>query len=156
MKIALSFLFLLLSVSISFGSAEDEIRKLIDDYAMSVNKLDLDLAESIWSQEEAISFIQPRGHQKSWEDVRKNFYLGAMDNFSERDLKIKTLSIRLLSDTSAWGDFYWEFNATFKKDGKEIKTEGRESQVWKKEQGVWKIVHVHYSGMPVTGEREGF
>ncbi len=138
-----------------FGGEEDELRKLIDDYARSVNELDLELAASIWSHGEGISFIQPRGHQKGWEEVRKNFYLGAMSNFSERDLQVKNVSIRILGEDTAWGDFYWDFYATFK-DGKKIHTEGRETQIWKKEQDVWKIVHVHYSGMPVTGEREGF
>jgi len=132
-----------------------EIHKLIEDYANSVDRLDRELAKSIWSQTEDISFIQPRGHQKGFEEVWKTFYLRAMGAFSKRELRIKDVSIRLLGDNSAWGDFYWDFYATFK-DGKKIHGTGRETQVWKKEQGVWKIVHVHYSNMPVTGEREGF
>lgn len=155
MKISLFFLCLALFLSPCFGGEEDELRKLIDNYAQSVDRLDLDLAQSLWSQKEAISFIHPKGHQKDWEEIRKRFYLGAMSNFSKRALRIKNVSIRLMDDNSAWGDFYWDFDATFK-DGKKIHTEGRETQIWKKEQGAWKIVHVHYSGMPVTGEREGF
>ena len=81
--------------------------------------------------------------------------MGAMGNFKTRDLVLKNITIRILSDNTAWSDFYWDFNATFK-DGRPIQTSGRETQVWKKETDGWKIVHVHYSGMPITGEREGF
>ena len=78
-----------------------------------------------------------------------------MGNFKTRDLVLKNVNIRILSEDAAWSDFYWDFNATFK-DGTPIQTSGRETQVYKKEPDGWKIVHVHYSGMPVTGEREGF
>jgi len=37
-----------------------------------------------------------------------------------------------------------------------IATHGRETQVYRKVDGAWRLVHVHYSGMPVTGERLGF
>lgn len=156
MKCLCIFLFSVLLTSTTFGDEREELRKLVDKYADSVNRLDLTLATSIWSQSAEVTFIQPRGHQKGWDQVRNNFYLGAMNNFSQRDLKVENLSIQLLGDDSAWGEFYWEFNATFKKDGQKITSKGRETQVWKKESDGWKIVHVHYSNMPVTGEREGF
>jgi len=156
MKFALTIFLSFFICLASWANQEDEIRKLVENYAKSVNTLDMDLAGSIWSQSEDVTFIQPRGHQKGWDHIKNHFYLGAMNNFSKRDLKVKNLSIRMLSDNSAWGEFYWEFNATFKKDGKPLQSKGRETQVWKKEKGSWKIVHVHYSSMPVTGEREGF
>ena len=156
MKLVITLVFALLVHCTASADMKEDIEKLVDDYAKSVNSLDMELAASIWSQSDEVTFIQPRGHQKGWEDVRNNFYLGAMNNFSKRELKVKNLVIRELSDNSAWGEFYWEFNATFKKDGKPLKSEGRETQVWKKENGAWRIVHIHYSSMPVTGEREGF
>ena len=156
MKTTSLFLTFSLLFSTAFAGGEEELRKLVDDYAASVNELDMDLAASIWSRTDDVTFIQPRGHQRGWDQVKNNFYLGAMNNFSQRDLKVSDLKVQLLGEDAAWGEFYWEFNATFKKDGQEISSKGRETQVWKKEQGRWKIVHVHYSGMPVTGEREGF
>jgi hypothetical protein len=42
-----------------------------------------------------------------------------------------------------------------KHDGSPLKTEGRETQVLRKTDGRWELVHVHYSGMPATGKREG-
>jgi ketosteroid isomerase-like protein len=42
--------------------------------------------------------------------------------------------------------------AKLRKDGSPIATHGRETQVNRKLQGAWRLVHVHYSGMPVTGE----
>ena len=146
----------ILAIPASLGSDEAELRQLVEDYASSVKTLDMDLAESLWSQSAEISFIQPRGHQRGWDRIRERFYLGAMSNFSERNLSVTDLSIRLLDENAAWGEFYWTFNGVFKKNGEKIETRGRETQVWRKENGSWRIVHVHYSGMPVTGEREGF
>lgn len=54
-------------------------------------------------------------------------------------------------------EFYWVFDAIFSGENpQEIQTKGREKQVVKKFGDEWKLVHVHYSNMPVTGEREGF
>ena len=156
MKSVLNIFLSLVFLTPVLADDEAELRKLVDDYARSVQLLDMDLVASIWSQSEEVTFIQPRGHQKGWDQVKNNFYLGAMNNFSQRDLKVTDLKVHLLNDEAAWGEFYWEFNATFKKDGQKITTKGRETQIWKKEGDTWKIVHVHYSGMPVTGEREGF
>jgi ketosteroid isomerase-like protein len=155
MKTLLISLFSILFLSNTNGSEEKDLRELVNSYVKAVEELDLELAKSIWSQDEKISFIHPKGHQKSWKEIREGFYLGAMGSFGERKLAVKDLEIHILDDVTAWGVFYWEFNATFK-DGKKITTKGRETQVWKKEDGGWKIVHVHYSGMPVKGEREGF
>jgi ketosteroid isomerase-like protein len=76
-------------------------------------------------------------------------------NFSKRSLKVREVTIHVLGD-AAWAEFYWTFDATRKKDGKEIQTKGRETQVLNKTKQGWRIVHVHYSGMPVTGEGQGF
>lgn len=146
----------LLPPSNSLGSDHAGIEELLDKYVEAVETLDKELAQSIWIQSDDVTFIQPRGHQKGWEQVWNNFYLGAMGNFSERELLLKNLSIHSLGEDSAWVEFYWDFNATFRKDGKKISTQGRETQVLKKEKDGWKIVHVHYSNMPVEGEREGF
>jgi len=134
MKKALALLIFIIILSTACGSESDALHKLVEDYTQSVNRLDLNLAQSIWSQIDDVSFIYPRGHQKGWEEIRQSFYLGAMSNFSKRDLRIKNLSIRLIDENSAWGDFYWDFSAIFK-DGKRIKTEGRETQIWKKAAG---------------------
>lgn len=156
MKKIVTFLFVCVFSIISFAqTAEDDIKKVLDDYAMILESLDMELAEKVWATQDDISFIQPRGHQKGWQQIRDNFYLGAMNNFSARELIFKEINIRVLSTDTAWADLYWDFEATFK-DGTDVQTAGRETMVLKRETNGWKIVHVHYSGMPVTGEREGF
>ena len=57
---------------------------------------------------------------------------------------------------AAWVEFYWDFVAKFKTGGTPLNTKGRETQIFRKLDGGWRLVHVHYSGMPVGGEREGF
>ncbi|ABG42400.1 conserved hypothetical protein [Paraglaciecola sp. T6c] len=146
----------LLLISSATLANDAEIKSLLNKYAKSVDTLDMDLAQSIWSQKEGLSFIQPRGHQKGWKQIKNNFYLGAMANFSTRELTLKNISINMLDENTAWAEFYWDFNAVFAKDGHKITTEGRETQVYKREQDGWKIVHVHYSGPAVTGARQGF
>ena len=131
------------------------LRELIQAYTDSVGSLDMQAAERIWSTGADTSFIHPRGHQVGWEDIKQAFYLETMGRFKQRELKAHGISIRQMTPTTAWGDFYWNFEATLE-DGSSITTAGRETQIWQKVGGQWKIVHVHYSGMPVTGEREGF
>jgi ketosteroid isomerase-like protein len=75
-------------------------------------------------------------------------------NFSERKLAVKDVAIHSYGDT-AWAEFYWDFVARLRKDGTSVTTHGRETQLYRKIDGQWRLVHVHYSGMPVTGERRG-
>jgi ketosteroid isomerase-like protein len=85
------------------------------------------------------------------------FYEATMrDRFTARKLQVRDIAIRILGDT-ALAEFYWTFDATFRDDGSPLRTKGRETQVFRRGGSVgWTIVHVHYSTMPVTGNREGF
>ncbi len=138
-------------------SAEgDEIGRMIAKYATSVDEADTTLASQIWSDSPEVSFIHPLGHEHGLEQIKQNVYRHLMgDTFSERKLSIHDISAHVYEET-AWAEFYWDFAAKFRKDSSRITTHGRETQVYRKEQGRWRLVHVHYSGMPVTEERKGF
>jgi len=155
---------LLVAVTLAAGtlgagsSAEEEatIRGLIATYARSIDAADANLGSTIWAQTPDVSFIYPRGHEHGWESIKANVYLQLMgQTFSERKLTIKDPVVHVYGDT-AWAEFYWEFVAKTRQDGSPLTTRGRETQVFRKTDGAWRIVHVHYSGMPVTGERRGF
>ncbi|MBR1859401.1 MAG: DUF3225 domain-containing protein [Selenomonadaceae bacterium] len=77
------------------------------------------------------------------------------ETFSKRELQIQDVYIEIYGDTAVVV-FYWDFPAVFRKDGSNITTHGRESQVLRRTKDGWKIVHVHYSNMPVTGDKQGF
>ena len=133
-----------------------EVKGVIAAYAKSIDAADVTLAAQIWLTDSNVSFIHPRGHERGWEEVKTNFYQKMMGaRFSERRLMVRDVVVRVLGDT-AWVEFYWEFAAKMKADGSALDTTGRETQVLKKTEQGWRIVHVHYSGMPVTGERQGF
>ena len=137
------------------GSDVAEITRLIARYADSVNAADTELASEVWANTPDVSFIHPRGHEHGWEAVKANFYENTLrEAFSERKLTIKDVVIHAYRD-AAWVEFYWDFVAKLRKDGTALTTRGRESQVYRKNKGRWRLVHVHYSGMPVTGERQG-
>ncbi len=146
---------LLGSAAFAQDTATAEIAALLETYARATNTLDLDLAEEIWSQDSGVSFIHPRGHQRGWEEIRENFYLGAMGGLPTRHLTIGDFEIHQLTDDTAWSDFYWTFEASLP-DGTPINSAGRETQIYRRENGVWQIHHVHYSGMPTQEEGEGF
>jgi uncharacterized protein (TIGR02246 family) len=136
--------------------AKADIRGLIATYAKSVDAADPELASTIWANTPDVSFIHPRGHEHGWDAVKANVYQKAMgETFSERKLTVRDVAIHTYGDT-AWAEFYWDFVARLRKDGSPLTTHGRETQVYKKADGRWRLVHVHYSGMPVTGERRGF
>lgn len=135
----------------------ETIEILLENYATSINNGDLDLADKLFLQNKNTSFIHPRGHEVGFDNVKEVFYVKTMINrFSKRDLRIHNIKINLLTDNTAVVEFYWDFYATFREDNTDIITNGRESQTLIKVNNKWKIAHVHYSNMPVTGDKEGF
>jgi ketosteroid isomerase-like protein len=134
----------------------DSIQRLIAEYAKAVDTADVTLVKQIWSDLPDVSFIHPLGHEHGLDQVAQNVFAHLMgDTFSERKLSVRDVSIHAYGDT-AWSEFYWDFAAKLRKDGSPLATHGRETQIYRKEQGQWRLVHVHYSGMPVAGERNGF
>jgi len=71
------------------------------------------------------------------------------ETFSERRLSIRDVTVHLQGD-AAWAEFYWDFAATVRTDGSHMAAHGRESQVYQRIRDRWRLVHVHYSAMPVT------
>lgn len=132
-----------------------DVKDVIDKYIRSVETLNQNLAEQAWETSPNTTFIHPRGHEKTWARVWQNFYLNTMGVFSERKLTMHGLQVYIHGDT-AYAEFYWDFDAIFKNDGAALKSAGRENQLLVRTGKGWKISHVHYSNMPVTGERQGF
>ena len=130
------------------------IKQLIEDYKISINKADTILGAKVWADVPEVSFIHPRGHEKGWIGVKNNFYGVFGERFKTRDLKSYNETINVYNDVG-WVEFYWLYDASFA-DGKSMQSKGRETQILKKINTQWRIIHVHYSGMPVTGERQGF
>jgi len=133
----------------------DQIKQLIATYAAAADGADVDLASQVWSNSPDVSFIHPQGHEHGWEEV-KNFYRNIMGApFSERKLTVRDVTVHVYGD-SAWAEFYWHFEAKLRSNGSTVVTNGRETQIYRKvDAGRWVLVHVHYSGMPVTGARRG-
>lgn len=137
-------------------SSSEEIKSLIAKYAKSVDAADANLASQVWWDSPEASFIHPLGHEHGFEQIKENVYKRLMgETFSERKLSFHDLAVQILGD-AAVAEFYWDFVAKFRKDGSPITTHGRETQVYRKTPNGWRLVHVHYSGMPVTGEHQGF
>jgi hypothetical protein len=113
------------SVSASDTNADgDEIRRLIAKYSESIEEADTTLASQIWSDSPEVSFIHPLGHEHGLEQIKQNVYRHLMgDTFSERKLSVHDASAHVYGD-SGWAEFYWDFNAKFRKDGFPI-THGR-------------------------------
>ncbi|HKW63953.1 MAG TPA: aminopeptidase P N-terminal domain-containing protein [Candidatus Acidoferrum sp.] len=137
------------------ASSSEEIKSLVAKYAKSIDAADTNLASQIWWDSPEASFIHPLGHEHGFEQIKENVYKRLMGGmFSERKLSPHDIAVQVLGDT-ALAEFYWDFNAKMRKDGSAITTHGRETQVYRKTPDGWRLVHVHYSGMPVAGERQG-
>ena len=154
---------IVLTLSLSCGAprqdsdaASGEIKRLIAKYAAAADMADTNLASEVWSNSPDVSFIHPRGHEHGWAEV-KNFYENMMRApFSERKLSTRDVTVHVYGD-SAWAEFYWHFVAKLRRDGSTLETKGRETQIYRKAgQNRWVLVHVHYSGMPVTEPARGF
>ena len=127
---------------------ESAIDALLKKYVQSVNTLDLDLAKSIWDNEGEVSFIHPRGNERSLDEIIQNFYIGTMGKiFTIRNLVFKDLKSKIYKDT-AFLEFQWDFYAKSSETGDDVHHQGRETQflVWRKDE--WKIVNIHYSKLP--------
>ncbi len=132
------------------------IKKVLENYMTSINKADTVLGSKVFLTSEKVNFIHPRKHEIGWKNIKSGIYGMFGSRFTKRDLK-STKELITFFDDVAILEFYWVFDATFNDEkGTPIQTKGRETQVLKKYDNDWKIIHVHYSSMPVTGEREGF
>jgi ketosteroid isomerase-like protein len=134
---------------------ENALHELLDNYAQSIDTIDPQLADRIWSHDPEVSFIHPRGTEKGFEQILNNFYKDTMGTFSQRELTLESPVVHVYGD-SGWSEMTWTFHATVKDGGQRITTTGRETQIYHKEKGVWRIVHVHYSGPPITAKLKGF
>jgi ketosteroid isomerase-like protein len=129
------------------GGDEEQIRSVLQRYAISIDNADVSLASEIWSQDPGVTFIFPLGTEHGFKQIADHVYVGIMGNmFSRRELLLHDPIVHVYDD-AAWSEMTWTFHATTK-DGIAITTEGRETQVYHKEHGAWRIVLVHYSGPP--------
>jgi len=131
----------------------EEIKNLIAKYAKSVGDADTELASQIWWNSAEASFIHPLGHEHGFEQIKQNVYTRLMGGtFSERKLSVHDVAVQVLGD-AAVAEFDWTFTAKLRKDGSPVTTRGRETQVYRKMPDGWRLVHVHYSAMPVSEDR---
>lgn len=139
------------------ASDKRAISGLVGKYAETVGSLDMTLAGQVWLQSPDVSFIHPRGHERGWEEIKRNLYENIMGGlFSERKLNVRDVSVHVYGDTAV-AEFDWHFEAKLRKGGSKLETNGRETQVYHRTApNEWRLVHVHYSGMPETREGEGF
>jgi len=141
-------------------SSTDEIRRkiadLVDAYTRSIDEADTNLAAQVWSTSEEVTLIHPRAHERGWKQIKEEFYEKTFrDRFSTRKLKVFDMVIYPYED-AAVVEFYWVFDSILRSDGSALQTKGRETQIFHLVNDQWRLEHLHYSGMPVTGEREGF
>ncbi len=134
-------------------SEEKAVKELIATYAAMVDRADTAVAERIFSNAPEVTFINPRGEYRGRQqivtEVIKNLMGGT---FSVRKLTPKDIRVQVYGDT-AWAEFSWDFAATYRKDGGAYRSQGVETQIYRRENGQWRIVHVHYSSAPATGNR---
>ena len=127
---------------------------LVTQYVQAIDQADTILASKIWAPTAEISFINPAGTEYGWNEI-KNIYKMFKDNFSARKLTFFNLKFAYYDNVS-WLTFNWIFDATLKTNNNPVQTKGRETQIWRKINYEWRLVHVHYSGMPATGQDQEF
>jgi hypothetical protein len=153
---ALIFLVMFISYQANSQTVTDSLlfNNLVAQYTLSIDQADTVLGSDVWSHTDEVSFINPRGNEYGWNGV-KNIYNMFKENFTTRKLSFYDLKFADYGNV-AWLEFYWVFDATLKINNSRVQTKGRETQIWRKVNLEWRLVHVHYSGMPVTGQGQGF
>ena len=154
---------LLVSLSISAQSAATDqqsaaqIRQLIGTYMQAVDAADPNLAAKVFLTTPDVSFINPVGHERGWNQIADEVFVRLMgQTFSKRSLKASAEPVIHVYGDAAVAEFDWDFHATLRKDGSPVHTTGRESQFYVKfpDKG-WRLVHVHYSGPAVPPPSNG-
>jgi hypothetical protein len=130
------------------------IKDLVKKYTESINGADTVLGSKLFGHTKEVTFIHPLGHARGWDEINKTIYTFFRDTFSSRELKAFNEHVSIY-DNTAWVEFYWTFDAKFKKEDTPFQSRGRETQIWRKTNEAWSLVHVHYSGMPVTNPLDG-
>ncbi len=128
--------------------ARTEIRQLIDTYMHAVGAADPSLAAKVFLTSPEVSFINPAGHERGWDQIADEVFVKLMgQTFSNRSLTSSDEPVIHVFGNAAVAEFDWDFHATLRKDGSPVHTTGRESQFYVrfKDKG-WRLVHVHYSG----------
>lgn len=130
-----------------------EIKALVAKYIQAVDAADPALAGQVWLQSPTVSFIHPMGHEVGWDAIQTNIFQKAMgEMFSSRKLNANDVMVNIYGDTAV-AEFNWTFDATWRKDGSPYHSTGRETQVYRRTASEpWALVHVHYSGMPASGQ----
>jgi hypothetical protein len=138
--------------------AAAEIRRLVDTYVQSITDADTKLGATVWSTAPDVSFIEPLGTEEGWQQISSIVYGKLMgETFTKRTLKVVGDPIIQVYGNSAVVQFNWSFAAVLRSNGQTVHTTGRESQVYINLPGKgWRLVHVHYSGPPVSGPDQGF
>lgn len=133
------------------------IKNLIAKYAESIGHADTTKSvEQLFSNAPEVTFIHPRGEEHGRDQIEANVFRNLMGvTFSERTFTPRDIAVHVYGDT-AWSEFKWDFLAKVRKDGSPFHSQGMETQIYRRENGQWRIVHVHYSGAPVTGNLKGF
>ena len=129
-------------------------KSLVTLYTQSIEMADTTLASELWAHTAEISYINPEGIEYGWNGV-KNIYKILRDDFSTRKLSFFNLNFAHYDNVS-WLTFNCLFDATMKANNMPVQTKGRETQIWKKTNAGWRLVHVHFSGIPVAGQDKGF
>jgi len=140
------------------SDAKKEIRAQVDRYMMSIDEADTKLGATVWSPTPDVTFIEPTGHERGWDQIADVVYGKLMgQTFSRRSMKnVSDVSIHVYGD-AAVVEFDWDFVATLRSNGASVHTTGRESQVYIKFPDMgWRLVHVHYSGPAVSVPGSGF
>ncbi|MFI3263042.1 MAG: nuclear transport factor 2 family protein [Rikenellaceae bacterium] len=123
------------------------VRERMDDYLNVVSNLDMTLARELWAEGDNISIIAPRNQFFGFDGITKDFLLKAFSSFKSRKLSSLSEVINVYGN-SANVQLYWQFDTVDAK-GVAHQGRGRESLIFEKLNGVWKLVHVHYSPMPL-------
>lgn len=144
--------------TISTSNQQDKnlVLDVVNKYTESVNIGDKqpELIETLWEHSPNVSNINIRGHQKGFDDIKKNFYAPIFAVLKDRNLRMVTNEREpgvYIFNNTAVVEFYWELNAITIDGNKPVHMFGRETHVMRKINGEWKLVHLHYSGMPVKG-----
>jgi ketosteroid isomerase-like protein len=148
MLLAIPSLLLPLLASCSGNTGDlESIRALVAREVEAVNKKDLKTLSEVWSQASGISLfdVPPPGRFAGWEAIGRQFN-DFFDKFSEIHLGVENVKVEV-SGPIGYATYDWMMSGRM--GDYALNDRGQATAIYRKEGGTWRLVHLHYSSVPV-------
>src|SRR5262245_59889986 len=128
----------------------DEVKTLIARQVEAINGRDMQALSRIWSQQDDILLfdVAPPGRFHGWPEIARSFNM-LFEKASDLHMTVENVQVQD-SGTLATATYDWAM--TGKVGETALEDRGQATEIYRREKEGWKLMHAHYSAVPVPAE----